>query len=816
MRKKLNRFEEIVLDVEQDLVDLPILPLRDQIMLPYIIYPIVAGRKGSIDSINEAMNFHDNKIFVVSQKKNANKEKYPAISDLYKFGSICTISQLFKLPDGSIRIILQGEKKAKAVKYVKKADYLHAKLDIYEPADNNDDNFLKGLIKAFQSSLASYLKLEKSIPNEFIKSIVSIKNPYEMLYFSVANLDIPLVKKQEILETESLQIGFEQLISILMEESEVLKIQNDLEQKVKQHISKAQKEYFLNEQLKVIHKELGMGEDETDDLLALKMKIKSLNLPEEVAKKADEEYKKLSRLSPHMPEYFVVYNYLTWILDLPWNAPEQKEIDINDSEKILDRDHYGLEKVKERIIEYLAVLKISDKVKGQIICFVGPPGVGKTSLGKSIAESLGREFIRLSLGGVRDEAEIRGHRRTYIGAIPGVLIQSMKKAGTQNPLIMLDEIDKMSMDFKGDPASALLEVLDPEQNKSFRDHYLDFGYDLSKVLFITTANSVSNIPRPLYDRMEIISIPGYTEVEKKEIAVRHLLRKKITELNLENKIEVKINPDIIMSIIQRYTREAGVRELERKIGTILRKIVKKFVAKEIKNKYIVKEPDLKDFLGASPYQISEIPEKDTIGVVVGLAWTPVGGEILLIEALKYPGNGKIAITGKIGQVMQESAKAAYSYVRSHYLELGVPADFYKKYDLHIHVPEGAIPKDGPSAGAAMACTIISIFSDRPIRSHLAMTGEITLTGRILAIGGLAQKLMAAKRSGIKTVLIPKQNIPEFEEVREEIKEGMDFVFVDTIDEVLSHALHPIKIEDKPVKEKKKVNEVSDTRKKKKS
>ncbi len=792
---------------EEFIYELPILPLRDQIVLPYVIFPIVAGRKGSIEGITKAMNHYENKIFVVTQRKNADKEKYPAVSDLYKTGCICTISQLFKLPDGSVRIILQGEKKAVVKKYFKLKDNFHAELTVIEQDFSDHDINLKAYIKTFINVLNRFVKQDKNLPEDLVKNISNIKNPYEMYYFALANLEIPIANKQMYYEFDDLKDALQVLISFLMGEIELLKIQNDLESKVKRHISKAQKEYFLNEQLKVIHKELGMDEDETDDLLELKRKLKELNLPEEVQKKADEEYKKLTRLSPHMPEYFVVYNYINWIMDIPWQKAEYQEIDLKQSEQILDRDHYGLEKVKERIVEYLAVLKVSDRIKGQIICFVGPPGVGKTSLGKSIAESLGREFIRISLGGVRDEAEIRGHRRTYIGAIPGVIIQSMKKAGTKNPLIMLDEIDKMSMDFKGDPASALLEVLDPEQNKSFRDHYLDFGYDLSDVLFITTANSVSNIPRPLYDRMEVISIPGYTEVEKREIASRHLLKKKITELNIEDKLKIELDDKIIMQVIQKYTREAGVRELERKIGTILRKIVKKYVSKDIKSKFTVKQSDLKEFLGVEPYLDSEIPMTDTLGVVVGLAWTPVGGDILLIEALKHPGNGKISITGKIGQVMQESAKAAYSYARSHYQELGIPADFYKKYDLHIHIPEGAVPKDGPSAGIALATCIISVYSDRKIRHHLAMTGEITLTGRVLAIGGLAQKLMAAKRSGIKKVLIPKSNFAEFEEVKAEIKEGMEFVFVETIDEVLSHSLEDIKLDTK--------NEPKNTAKKRK-
>ncbi|HPM00886.1 MAG TPA: endopeptidase La [Candidatus Cloacimonadota bacterium] len=791
--------------------ELPILPLREQMVFPFVIFPIVAGRKGSVDAVQLALNSYDNKIFVVTQKKNAHKEKYPTVGDLYKTGTICTISQMFRLPDGTLRVILQGERKASVVKYFKRKDHFHAELLPFPTQPVDETTVLKGYVKTFLTTIERYLKMDKGLPGDLFKNISMIKNPYEIFYFALANLEMPLQKKQYFFDLEEINDGLQELVLYILEQIEVLKIQNDLESKVKKQITKSQKEYFLNEQLKVIHKELGIDEDESDNLVNLKKRIAELKLPDEVRKKAEEEYKKLTRLSPHMPEYFVVYNYISWILDLPWEQSKSKEIDIAESQTILDRDHYGLEKVKDRILEYLAVLKISDKVKGQIICFVGPPGVGKTSLGKSIAESLGREFIRISLGGVRDEAEIRGHRRTYVGAIPGVIIQSMKKAGSLNPLIMLDEIDKMSMDFKGDPASALLEVLDPEQNKNFRDHYLDFGYDLSQVLFITTANSVSNIPRPLYDRMEVIAMPGYTEIEKKEIALRHLLRKKIDELNIREKLEITINENIVLQVIQKYTREAGVRELERKLGTILRKIVKKYVANEVKEQFVVTDKDLREFLGAEPYLLSEVPEKDTLGVVVGLAWTPVGGDILLLEALKHKGNGKISITGKIGQVMQESAKAAYSYARSHCQELGIPEDFYKSYDLHIHVPEGAVPKDGPSAGVGLATIIVSIFADRPVCHHVAMTGEVTLTGRVLAIGGLAQKLMAAKRTGIKKVIIPKANIPDFEEVKPEIKEGMEFVFVETIDEVLSHSLHPIQKvstdETKPARKKRKSGSV---------
>ncbi len=789
---KINTEELEELDFDElKLEDLPIIPLRDQIMVPYIIFPIIVGRKGSIEAVQKAIAENNNKIFSVTQKKNAQLDKYPAANDLYRYGCICSITQMFKLPDGTMRIILQGEYKAKVLRYNKTGNFYTAKLDIcYEIEDDTTIEF-KSIIKTFHKYFKEYVKLNKNLPTDMFKGVSEIKNAQELYYFTLANLEIPLVQKQILLEIEDINIAFKKLIEIIFQEIEVLKLQNDLEQKVKIHIAKSQKEYFLNEQLKIIHRELGMGESEADDLSDLKSRIVQANLSDEARKKAEEEFKKLSRLSPHMPEYFVVFHYLNWILDLPWQPAEFKDIDLNNSQEILDRDHYGLEKVKERILEYLAIMKISDKIKGQILCFVGPPGVGKTSLGKSIAEALGREFIRLSLGGVRDEAEIRGHRRTYIGAIPGVVIQSMKKAGTRNPLIMMDEIDKLSSDFRGDPASALLEVLDPEQNKSFRDHYLDFGFDLSSVMFITTANSTSSIPRPLLDRMEIISIPGYTEIEKREIALRHLLKKKVNELTLEDRIKINIDGKVIQEIIRKYTRESGVRELERKIGTILRKLTKEYVDGKIKDKVTIDQKKVEDYLGAAPFVDSEIPQKDGIGVVVGLAWTQVGGEILTIEALKFKGSGKIVITGHIGQVMQESAKAAYSYARNHAEELGIDPDFYKKTDIHIHVPEGAVPKDGPSAGVSMATALISLLSDRKVFHNVAMTGEITLTGRVLAIGGLTEKLMAAKRSGVNKVIIPKQNYAVWTEVKDEIKENIEFIFAETIDDVLAIAIEPL-------------------------
>lgn len=795
----MKKYEDIIKDLEDQQNErnekleksLPIIPLRDQLLLPFVIFPVVAGRQGTIDAINTSLDKHGSRIFAVPQIEDNGSENYPKAGELHRVGTICVINQVFKMPDGSLRVILQGVKKARAKKYIKQKSYYQANLQSYPYKTEIASMEFQGLINVFMNTLDEYLAKDRGITIDLIKSIKTFKNPYEIYHFTLANLEIPLKDKIKYFEIDDLEEGFNELIGFLAEQIEVMRIQNDLEMKVKRQISKSQKEYFLNEQLRIIHKELGYDDDEKDNLASIKMRLNELDLPKEVRKKADDEFKKLSKLSPSMPEHFVVYNYLTWILDLPWAKPVYKDFDIKDAAAILDRDHYGLEKVKDRILEYLAVLKISDKIKGQIICLVGPPGVGKTSIGRSIAESLDREFIRISLGGVRDESEIRGHRRTYIGAIPGVIMQSMKKAGTTNPLIMLDEIDKMSMDFKGDPASALLEVLDPEQNKSFRDHFLDFGYDLSNVLFITTANSLSSIPRPLYDRMEIISMPGYTEIEKREIAMRHLIKKKLDEFNIEDKIKINISEQIITQIINKYTRESGVRELERKIGTILRKIVKKYVGNEIKKSYTVKLKDLKEFLGYEPYLLSDIPQKDTLGVAVGLAWTPVGGDILLLEALKLPGSGKITITGKIGQVMQESAKAAYSYAVSQCEKFGIYKN-YKKVDLHLHIPEGAVPKDGPSAGIGLACIIISVLSDRPIYHHIAMTGEITLTGRVLAIGGLQEKLMAAKQAKIKKVIVPAANRPELEEIKEEIKEGLELIFVDNVDEVINLCLHPKK------------------------
>ncbi|MEA1971710.1 MAG: endopeptidase La, partial [Candidatus Cloacimonadota bacterium] len=569
---------------------------------------------------------------------------------------------------------------------------------------------------------------------------------------------------------------------------QILKLEKKIGTEVKHNLDKLQREYYLNEQIKTINKELGKGKKGIDDIQQFEKQMKNTPLNEEAKKKVVEEIKRLGRIAPHSQEYAVVHSYLSWIFDLPWDEPKNAKIDINKSAKILDEDHFGLKKVKERIIEYLAVLQFAGKSKGQILCLIGPPGVGKTSLGKSIARALDRKFVRLSLGGVRDEAEIRGHRRTYVGAMPGVIMKSIKKAGTKNPLIMMDEIDKMSRDFQGDPASALLEVLDSEQNNIFRDHYLDFGYDLSSVMFIMTANTYSTIPRPLLDRMEILDLPGYTENEKESIAKFHLIPRALKKHSVKNQIKIKFNNSGIRSIIQNYTRESGVRSLERNISKVIRKSIKNFIQESKNNKVSLSNKNIKDFLGVAKYQFSEINNEDKVGVVTGLAWTAAGGETLNVEILKLPGTGKLKLTGKLGEVMQESAQAALSYARSKSKKYGIDPDFHKKCDLHLHIPEGAIPKDGPSAGVTIVTAIVSILTGRKVKHKLAMTGEISLVGNVLPIGGLPEKLIAAKRVGIKDIIIPEKNKPHIEEVNKEITEGLNLIFVQKVEDVLNEAL----------------------------
>ncbi|MCD6176562.1 MAG: endopeptidase La, partial [Candidatus Cloacimonetes bacterium] len=638
--------------------------------------------------------------------------------------------------------------------------------------------------KAFKS----YVNLNKSIPEEAMIPLSDAETADEFFYYALSNIQIDITRKQHLFELSDLFESISQLYKIVIEEIQILKLEYKIDGTVKSKLSKLQREYYLNEQLKAIHKELGITKEDKTELLDFKKKVEKANLSEQARKKAEGELERFAHMNSYSPEYSVTHTYLTWILDLPWDDPKLKDFNLKIAQDILDDDHYGLVKVKERILEYLAVVKLAEKVKGQILCFVGPPGVGKTSLGKSIARAMDRKFVRLSLGGVRDEAEIRGHRRTYVGALPGVIIQSMKKAGTTNPLIMMDEIDKMSSDFRGDPASALLEVLDPEQNDSFRDHYLDFEYDLSQVIFITTANTLNSIPQPLLDRMEVIEIPGYTAYEKIHIATKHLVPKVIKEHDLKGKVKIKYQKRALERIIKLYTREAGVRGLERQIAKILRKIAKKHVEGKLKGLVSVQATDLEEYLGIPKHLYSEVNRKDAVGLVTGLAWTRFGGETLQIEVVKVKGKGNLKLTGQLGDVMQESAQAAFSYARLHAKKYNIDEDFYRKCDLHLHIPEGAIPKDGPSAGVTLVTAIISILSNRKVKHNIAMTGEITLSGNVLPIGGLAEKLIAVKRAKIRNVLIPRKNEPTLTEVNDEIKKGLNIILVDTIEDVLQYAL----------------------------
>ncbi len=777
-------------------VTYPVLPLRNTVMAPNIITPLLIGRKGSVEAVEKAF-LGDKKIICVTQLFDYEDNKEPKAKNLYRIGTLANTLQIFRLPDDSIRLLVEGVSLVKIHRFSKSGASVNASSTIWEKKAEESSPQNEALYRTFKKVFLDYLRLNKSIPEEAILSLNEISRPDEFFYFVLANVNADIIFKQKMLEIPILEESIKEMLHFLSDEIEILKLENRIDDKVKKKLTKTQKEYYLTEQLKIIQRELGIGNDENNDILDLKKRIEQTSLSEEALKKANEEFKKLNRISHHSPEYSVTHNYLNWILDLPWEEPTfSDETCLKISMNILERDHYGLKKVKERIIEYLAVIQLAHKIKGQIMCFVGPPGVGKTSLGKSIAEATGRKFVRLSLGGVRDEAEIRGHRRTYIGAMPGVIIQSIKKAETKNPLIMMDEVDKLSRDFRGDPASALLEVLDPEQNNSFRDHYLDFGYDLSQVMFITTANSLNSIPQPLIDRMEIIRIPGYTLYDKYHIAKKHLIPKLHKEYSLEGKFEIRFSKQTIEKIISSYTREAGVRDLERNLTKIFRKIIKNYIEnlENTKNSKLATQvfkitpTQLTDYLGIPPLLYSEVNRKDSPGIVTGLAWTQFGGETLQIESVKMKGSGKVKLTGKLGATMQESAQAALSYSREHYKEYNLPEDFYNKVDIHLHIPEGAIPKDGPSAGVAIVTSFISILTGKPVRADIAMTGEITLSGKVLPIGGLEEKLIAAKRANLKTLIIPQKNEPELTEISQEVTKGLDIILVNRISEVLNIAI----------------------------
>ncbi len=764
-----------------------VIPLINTVILPNTLTPLLIGREFSKKAVEQAME-QDKNIVCVPQKSSKFDET-GSTAHLYRIGTLCKVVQILPLPDGNLRVLIEGEYRVKINRFqrIKKENIYKASVELNAQFYAVTTKYGEALLRTFKGIFKEYVKL-LNIPKEAIKSVFTERDIYEIFYTALASTPIDYRKKQEIYEIQDIFDAIKEFSKVLNEEMEITRLEQKIEAEVKTKLNKMQREYFLSEQIKTINKELGITKESSDELLEFKEKIKNTPLPEEVKRKVEGEINKLARLNQMSPEYSVVYTYLTWIFDLPWDEPSFTDFDLNEALTVLDKDHYGLKKVKEHILEYLAIVKLAKKVKGQILCFVGPPGVGKTSLGKSIAKAMNRKFVRLSLGGVRDEAEIRGHRRTYVGAMPGVIIQSMKRAKTKNPLIMMDEIDKMSHDFRGDPASALLEVLDPEQNNSFRDHYLDFEYDLSEVVFITTANTLSSIPQPLIDRMEIIEIPGYTSYEKINIASKHLIPKIEQELEIKDKLSVNFRQSTIKTIIENYTREAGVRELERKIMKIYRKVAKEFVQEKIDKKVSISAKDLKKYLGIPPHLYSEVNRKDAVGIVTGLAWTPYGGETLEIEVVKMPGEGKLKLTGQLGDVMQESAQAAYSYARLHYKDYGIKEDFYKKCDLHLHVPEGAIPKDGPSAGVTIVTAIISVLSDRKVKHNVAMTGEITLTGKVLPIGGLAEKLIAAKRAKINTVIIPEKNKPNYEELQEEIKKDLNVIFVQRIEEVLKIAL----------------------------
>src|SRR4026209_1049341 len=761
----------------------PLLPLRDIIVFPHMVVPLFVGRQKSIRALEEAMN--KQKYILLAAQKDA-KTNDPAEDDIYRVGTLGTVVQLLRLPDGTVKVLVEGKRRARAVKYLTNAEYFLVEAEpIEEPYDKTTE--VEALIRSVNSTFENYVKLNKKIPPEMIMSVSSIDEPSRLADTIVAHLGIKLEDKQALLELINPSERLEKVLGFMRSEIEILEVEKRIRTRVKKQMEKTQKEYYLNEQMRAIQKELGEKDEFKNEIQELEEKIKQKKMSAEAREKADKELKKLKMMSPMSAEATVVRNYIDWLISLPWHDYTDDKLDIKEAERVLEEDHYGLEKVKQRILEYLAVQSLAGQLKGPILCLVGPPGVGKTSLGKSIARATGRKFVRVSLGGVRDEAEIRGHRRTYIGALPGKIIQSMKKAGSSNPVFLMDEIDKMSTDFRGDPSSALLEVLDPEQNTSFNDHYLDLDYDLSKVMFITTANTLDRIPRPLQDRMEIIRIAGYTELEKLSIAKKYLLdkQKEANGLTADNLV---FTDNAILGVVRHYTKEAGVRSLEREIASICRKVAVEVVRKDRNAHIQVGTKSLHKYLGPIKFRYGKADAEVKIGVTTGLAWTELGGELLATEVTIMPGKGQLIITGKLGDVTQESARAAMSYVRSRAAELGLEKDFYQKLDVHIHVPEGAIPKDGPSAGITMATSLVSALTTVAVRNDLAMTGEITLRGTVLPIGGLKEKVLAAHRAGIKKILIPAENEKDIEEIPATVLKTFELELVSHMDQVLTKAL----------------------------
>ena len=759
----------------------PVLPLRDIVVFPHMIVPLFVGREKSVRALEDVMK-DDKQILLVAQK-NASQDD-PTTDDIHSVGTIGTVLQLLKLPDGTVKVLVEGGARARVIEFFDNEKFFQARAEQID-GDEGDAQEVEAMSRSMLSQFEQYVKLNKKVPPEVLVSVNQIDDPEKLADTIASHLAIKLEEKQELLEVVSLTERMERVCGLMEGEIGVLQVEKKIRSRVKRQMEKTQREYYLNEQMKAIQKELGEGEDGRDETAEYEDRIKNTKLSKEAREKAESEIKKLRTMSPMSAEATVVRNYLDWLLNIPWKKRTRINKDVNHAEKILNEDHYALKLVKERILEYLAVQQRTRKLKGPILCLVGPPGVGKTSLGKSVARATGRNFVRFSLGGVRDEAEIRGHRRTYIGSMPGKIIQSMKKAKSSNPLFLLDEVDKMGADFRGDPSSALLEVLDPEQNSTFNDHYLEIDYDLSDVMFITTANTLRMAPA-LLDRMETIRISGYTEDEKVQIARRHLIAKQISEHSLK-KNEWSISSDALLDLIRYYTREAGVRNLEREIARLTRKATREIVSKGVERIRVTKR-NLEKYAGVKKYRYGEAELEDLIGVTTGLAWTEVGGELLTIEAVLLPGKGKVTATGKLGDVMRESVQAAESYVKSRAVEFGIKPTVFAKRDIHVHVPEGATPKDGPSAGVAMATSIISVLTGIPVSKSMAMTGEITLRGRILPIGGLKEKLLAALRGGLKTVLIPRENEKDLAEIPNNVKKNLNIIPVETVDDVLKHAL----------------------------
>ena len=784
---------------------LPVLPLRDNVIFPYMIFPVLVGREQSIKAANFALE-GSKYIFLAAQRKSNIEE--PTKEDIYTEGTIAKIIQILKLPNGLLKILVDGIIQGRILSFTDRKNFYEAEIEVITPKDE-DPREKNALMRQMSNLFKEYVKINKAIPPEAINAFDNIDEPDRKLFYVAANINQQIEVKQKILQQFSLKDQLFEVIRILNSEIEILKIEKEIEGKVQENIQKTQRKFIIQEQIRILQDELGEEDEASPEITKLKERIKNAKMPKSIYEKAIEEFNKYKKTPPSSPESTVIRNYLDWLIDVPWHIKTKDNLDIKNVRKILDEDHYGLDKPKERIVEHIAVLNLVKNMRGQILCFVGPPGVGKTSLGKSIARAIGRNFVRISLGGIRDEAEIRGHRRTYIGSMPGKIIQSMKRAKTINPVMLLDEIDKMSMDFRGDPSSAMLEVLDPEQNHTFNDHYLDIDYDLSQVMFITTANVRYNIPLPLQDRMEIIELPGYLEHEKVQIAKRHIIPKQIQAHGLE-KYNVDFKDEAIAKIIMDYTREAGVRNLEREIASVLRKTAREIIIthsnngnkKKSKKKFFIDPSLVEKFLGVPRFRTQKADKELRVGSVTGLAWTSVGGDILHVDATIMTGTEKLTITGQIGDVMKESAQAALSYLRSNAKDLGLDSNFAKGKEIHIHLPEGAIPKDGPSAGITLAMAMYSALSGKPARNDVAMTGEITLRGKVLPIGGLNEKLLAARRSGIKIVLIPKENERDLSEIKAEAKEGLKIIPIQTIKEALKFVFETDKKSNKTLLKKK--------------